>query len=670
MKEPDDAVALVVDVETTMKCPVGNNKANPFWPENKIVLLGIRRILGGTAVGAYAAPRPETKFASDNRLLIGHNIAFDLFYLLNGGHITKDRLATCTVWDTQLAEYLLSGQQDKFPSLDEVVKKRGVGTLKDTRVSDMFKAGMGADEVPADMLKDYLKADVENTELVFWSQYAEAQENGMLPLILSQMDARMATIEMIWNGLAVDKKFLTDGIDRLNKQYNELTTELGTHMLMQTGIPLSPTSGKDLSLFLFGGDFTYTERECIGKYKNGKDKFKNVEKSRRIPMMFTPLDSWKQSRGYSTDDKVLDHIANFTTDPALVQFCWKLQELRDVSKQLSTYYEGIDKLIMPDGLVHHDLNHCVTVTGRLSSSNPNLQNVTDGAKGDIKKAFVSRFGDAGVVCEADYSQLEMVMLAVLSGDTQLIEDIRTGTDMHKALFKALYGREMKPEERKKFKRCSFALVYGAGAKGISEQSGLSVDDARKFIRVFYDRYPGVKQWHDAVYEAVKAGREYKGRKDPDTSLPMGDSVYVSPFSQRRFVFHEYPNSPEVQKWKGTVSSFSPTETKNYPVQGGATGDIVPLVLGKLYRVLRNNPRLKDKCLMINTVHDSVMFDIHKDVLDEALVVIKQTMESAPQLIKETFDFTFPLKLNVGVSCGPTWFDQTEIDFSYYDKEAA
>ena len=141
-------------------------------------------------------------------------------------------------------------------------------------------------------------------------------------------------------------------------------------------------------------------------------------------------------------------------------------------------------------------------------------------------------------------------------------------------------------------------------------------------------------------------------------------------SGRLYIFNEYVNTPEVKLWKKETCSFSPTEVKNYPVQGGATGDIVPMVLGKLYRVLRNNTTLRDRCLLINTVHDSVVFDIHNDVLELAISVIKVTMESAPEYIKQTFGFNFPLPLKVGMSYGPNWMEQSEVDFEVYKTKAA
>lgn len=675
MSADDDFSHLVVDVETTMKCPVGNNKANPHWPENQIVRIGaqengLRIRIGECPPAGWVAPEPHT------HCFIGHNIGFDIQHMMQAGLFRDSPLHRHSVWDTQLAEYLLTAQQQVFPSLDYCAAKRG-GTLKDSRVKDMFAAGMGADAIPVDTLDEYLQADVKNTHLVFLSQWQEAEERGMLPLLLSQMEARQATIEMEWNGLAVDKPFLVAGIHTLADQLDKLRRDMQVYTdTVVSELPpgfLDPTAPKQLATILFGGTVKMQKTQIVGTYKNGKTKTKKVDVDVRVNGVgFQPHPHWLGKDGKPlTNDNVLKELHTPVPGrPSLsgpAKFLEQVQEYRELSKQLSTYYDGLDKLVMPDGRIHHHLNHCVTVTGRLSSSEPNLQNVTNG---DIKKAFVSRWGDDGVVLEADYKQLEMVMLAVLTQDKQLLHDIQHGIDMHDALFEDMHGRRMRPDERKPFKRCSFALVYGAGAPGIAEQGGCSIPEAKKFIKTFYGRYPGVKNWHDGVYQHVELNRSYYGLIDKENGVPVGEST-TSSWSGRRYHFREYVNSEQVKQWKKKDTSFSPTETKNYFVQGGATGDIVPLVLGKLYRVLKNNPRLRDKCLLINTVHDSVLFDCHKSVLDEALRVIQTTMENAPKYIKDTFSFDFPLELKVGLSYGPTWFDQQEVDTSTLQlKEAA
>jgi DNA polymerase-1 len=652
-----DPTYLVIDTETTRKSPIGHD-ATPFWDENKVVMVGWR-------CGHWADPTEVhtskycTNFTQPGfKLVVGHNLTFDIHHMLKAGGLSKEFLGTVSLWDTQLAEYLLTGQRTHYASLDDLAKKYG-GTLKDDTVKKAFEAGAGADEIDEDVLREYLKGDVLNTERVFIEQFKLAQEMGLLPLIQTQMDALLGTIEMTYNGLAVDGVELMKGYHRvstevaaLDKKLKAIAAVFGPHHA-----DFNPGSTKQVSTLLFGGTIKEVVMVCVGTYKNGKPKYKREDRETFVPGMAIGPTGEKNGKGdYPTDDAALQEVLSRMSPHSTMSrdFIETLMEYRDKNKQLGTYWEGMSKLVMPDGCIHHKLNHTVTRTGRLSSSDPNLQNVTNG---DIKKVFVSRWGEDGVIVEADYSQLEMIELAILSNDPQLQHDILTGTDMHNALFEAMYRRRMRPEERKKFKRCSFALVYGAGPGGIAAQGGISKEDAKKFIDTFYSRYEGVRSYHQSILAEAAIKREYHGLKDAATGLPMGEFTYTSEYTKRRYWFKEYPTD-----W-GTIN-FSPTELKNYMVQGGATGDKVPLAVGMLFRVLRNHDTLKDKCLLINTVHDSVMFDVQKNALTHALLVIKQTMESVPEEYERVFGYKMPLPLKVGVSIGPNWLDQKEIEFTY------
>lgn len=663
MSTSTEPTYAVVDCETTIKCSVGENKASPFHPDNSIVLRGVRlgKWAASTKPLVQSDPVGPNEWVDHNvTLLVGHHVGFDIHHLRKSGELSDEFLGTVGLWDTQLAEYLLTAQRTTYAALDDLSAAYG-GTAKDSRVTTMFEAGMGADSVPMEMLQPYLAADIDNTQLVFVKQFQEAQKQQLVPLITTQMDALASTIEMTYNGLKVDTDALLVGatmcrtrVEFLKKKFNALVAVSG-HPL-----PTDPSSPKQLSLLFFGGEYGDTEKVACGTYKNGNARYRMQLVKRKVKGLGFAASGPLNGNGcYSTDDKVLHALKVHapTGSSTSAEILDALIELREKSKQLSTYWEGLLKLVMPDGFIHHDLNHCVTRTGRLSSSHPNMQNITNG---DIKKVFVSRWGNDGHIVEADYSQLEMVELAILSGDNQLLADIRDGVDMHDTLFKELHGRLPSKAERKANKQCAFALVYGAGANGVAEQGGISKAQAQKFIETFYARYKGVEDYHKRLIVAAQLGRRYTGLKDAETGLPVGEFTYVSKHTKRRYWFREYPTD-----W-GTIN-FSPTELKNYMVQGGATGDKVPMICGILYRVLKNHPRLKDKCLMVNTVHDSIMFDIHKDVVYEAFGVIKETMESAPEHYARIFGYSLPLPLKVGLSYGPNWLDQSEVEFDEHQK---
>lgn len=663
------------DVETTRKCPVGSNSANPYWPENKIVLCATKKNKLRTQAFPVEEGKPiHLRIGSNVKgVLIGHNIGFDLGYMMarfpeQGWKMTQ-MLIDCMLWDTQLAAYILSAQQKKWASLDQLSEECGL-PLKDSYVKDAFAAGKGADEINFEKLSEYCIADVDNTATIAERQMTEAVERGIMPLMKTQMDALAATIEMTHNGLCVDRSYTHDTITKLTKdiqQLEEITQDYVSRQIVEFGgnnggresvTPLDPFSPTQLSKLLFGGVVKDKVKEQVGTFKNGKPKTKTVEKERHTVAWFAEVpvrSDWVGASGVvSTNDEVLQtllsHAPKSSVKEKLINNVLKHREL---IKLLSTYFEGVTKLVMPDGLVHHKLNHTNTVTGRLSGSEPNMQNQTSRGEYNIKKAFVSRWGADGVILEADYKQLELVALAFLTQDPTLIDDILSGKDIHTELFLSMHGRKPTDEERWWFKRCSFALVYGGGKNAIAKQGNTTVEEASRFITTFYTRYPKVQEYHEAILAKADDEAVNEGDKDKETGLPVR-KYYHQSVTGRVYAFREYPNSPEIKRWKKRECSFSPTELKNYPVQGLATGDIVPMMLGKMLRVLKNNPALADKCLMINTVHDSIVFDVHRDVLDMAAVTIKDTLEKAPAYFEDTFKTPFTLPLKVELSAGPSW----------------
>jgi len=342
------------------------------------------------------------------------------------------------------------------------------------------------------------------------------------------------------------------------------------------------------------------------------------------------------------DDAVLKSVATAGGNPsgAIAGLALKY---RAAHKQLSTYVDGIAKNIWPDGKVHCNFNHNVTLTGRLSCSNPNLQNQTDG---DIKRVFVP---DGGTYIEYDYQQLEVVGLAILSGDAQLTEDIRTGTDIHTALFKDMYIRDPSTAERKAFKPLTFGLIYGAGARTLSENSGTPLSECVRFIAAFYTRYPDVKRYHDEIIEAAKANRTPSALKT-EKGYPRGQWVYRLP-TGREYKFLEYDNE---YGWKGGVTSFSPTELKNWPVQGWSTGDVVPMMMGYVVAEITKS-KYFGRIRPVVTVHDSMMFEIDYSVdLTEARNYLDDLMSKTREVIKQQFGYDIGLELKTEGKTGNNW----------------
>lgn len=286
---------------------------------------------------------------------------------------------------------------------------------------------------------------------------------------------------------------------------------------------------------------------------------------------------------------------------------------------------------------------------------------------EIKRCIQSRF-DGGYIMEADFSQLEVVGAAALTGDPMMKKDILDGIDSHSQSASWLHPEytyeqiregylsedEFFTKLRKKSKAPRFELQYGAGAASIAENNGLTVEQAQGFIDNYYKRYCVLKQFQEDVIEQVKRSRRPSGRRT-ESGMPAGRGEYRNP-TGRIFTFYEY-DAPEFLRKRGEMTSFSPTQCKNYPVQSFATGDIVPMMLGHIYKLLRTDAVLKDKCLLIGTVHDSVVFDVHPSVIKHAAKKIKELMEKTPEYVERYLKVPFDLPLHCDIDVGKgAWFD--------------
>jgi DNA polymerase I-like protein with 3'-5' exonuclease and polymerase domains len=288
----------------------------------------------------------------------------------------------------------------------------------------------------------------------------------------------------------------------------------------------------------------------------------------------------------------------------------------------------------------------------------------------VKNHFTSRF-EGGSIVEMDFSQLEVIGLAILSKDVNLKQDIARGLDLHSANTATLHGVDYQyvcdqvdknksewVQKRKVVKIFSFQLQYGAGAKSMAESAGVSLSMAKDFIDTYYTRYPGVKQWQDETIQKVKDAAQPTNRKTP-RGFPAAKSFLTSP-TGRWYTFYEQ-DAPEFMRDRGEDTSFSPTQIKNYPVQGFSTGDVVPLALGKVFRYLLHTES-NDRIKFVNTVHDSLIFDVHPDLDIQVLRDIKQILEGMPEQINYLWpEVHFDLPLRAGVEMGPSWGECKPVD---------
>ena len=387
----------VIDLETSVKnkgeTAVGSMQASPFHPDNKIVLSGVHG-KAGTSITVEKVPLMPTIIAT-KVVMVGHNIKFDLLYLMREfpEGVQKALLDNVMLWDTMVVEYLISGMQFKFASLDDLAVKYG-GTLKDDRIKKYWEDDVDTEDIPIAELQQYLKNDLRNTEIVFLCQKViAAGMPKMLDLIELEMQSLADTVIAEYNGMYVDMDILAEDAIKLSEKLHEFEEYFKT-----VNPDINWSSPAQLSAFLFGGTIKIGEKEepvLFGStpvyYKTGKKAGKpKVHKINWIETypgvikgdhLVASLETDK-----STDEKNLKSLIELITSLGLtwapnylaqIGLLSKILDYRALYKDFHTYYTGIAKAVWPrDSCVHATFNHTATDTGRLSCSSPNLQNIT------------------------------------------------------------------------------------------------------------------------------------------------------------------------------------------------------------------------------------------------------------------------------------------------------
>jgi DNA polymerase I-like protein with 3'-5' exonuclease and polymerase domains len=337
-----------------------------------------------------------------------------------------------------------------------------------------------------------------------------------------------------------------------------------------------------------------------------------------------PSSKWLSANGFSTSKQNLELLEAGAKTKGMddaVDFLYKVRRLSAVDTYLSSFVEGIRNYTKPDGKLHVSLLQHRTSTGRFSGANPNMQNMPRGGTFPVKKVFVSRF-DGGKVMEADFAQLEFRAAAFLSQDEVAIEEVSTGFDVHAYTAKVITDAGQ-PTSRQDAKAHTFAPLYGATGFGRTKAEAA-------YYEHFNSKYKGVAAWHSRLAkEAIETQK---------ITTPSG----------REFSF---PNV--VRKASGRVSHF--TQIKNYPVQSFATADIVPIALLHIDDLLKGM-----KSCIVNSVHDSIVIDIHPDEEAQVISVIQDTNDRLLELITIRWGVEFNVPLLLEAKIGPNWLDVKDI----------
>lgn len=493
----------------------------------------------------------------------------------------------------------------------------------------------------------------------------------------------------------VRERYKTDDGEWARSQADEV------HYILNDGstTPYGPyTEGHDLYGHVKDyAAFTSGKRKGELKTKKvkvpGDYKIKWQERIWKFERITDPDEAWegkkKDAEGnpvYSTDKDTVKALEQRVENGLDLPFLKDFVKKSVLDKEIGTYYFKVDKngkrsgmllCVQPwDHTLHHKLNHTNTVTTRLSSNDPNMQNLPRGDKSNVKAMFVSRFGADGVMVEADYSQLEVVVQGVLSGDPQLCEDLRQKIDFHckrvSATFSISYELavamckdEDHPEHaiwkprRTKAKNFSFQRAYGAGAPAIAAATGMTVEEVEALIEAEEAMYPGIVKFNADVEAKVMASavpfqaQAEDGSIDPTTGKPFWKTYrkgeWFAP-TRTRYTWRSH-DAPAFLRKRGIMDSFSPPELKNYPVQGTG-GEFVQGVLGLLWRHFVSNDFYGGKAYLVNTVHDCVWVDCHRDVLDQVCADMKRIMESIPEFYNKRHGMNITVPFPVEVEVGP------------------
>lgn len=518
-------------------------------------------------------------YENDKILKVGQNLKYDLTVLANYGIQLKAPL-----FDTMLAHYLVQPElRHNMDYLAEIYLNYQTIHI-DTLIGPKGKNQKNmADLAPADIC-DYACEDADITLQLMEPLKAEMEKNQLTRVFHEiEMPLMPVLAQMERNGVRLDTEVLSE----TGEQFRQRMQQLETEIYELAGHPFTITSPRQVGEVLF-------------------DELKLNEKAKKT-----------KSGQYSTGEEVLEAIKH---KHPIVE---KILAHRALKKLISTYIDALPKLIYPaTGRIHTSFNQAVTATGRLSSSNPNLQNIP--VRGDdgreIRKAFVPEPGC--IFFSADYSQIELRIMAHLSTDEHLVNDFRCGRDIHAATASRIFHKpieEVSRDERRKAKTANFGIIYGISAFGLAERMEVSRTEAKELITNYFDTYPRVKEY---MQTSVKRAREL--------------GYIVTEFGRRRYL-------PDITSRNAVVRGYAERNAVNAPIQGTAA-DIIKIAM---VRIAQRFEAEGIQSKMILQVHDELNFSVLPEELDHVKNIVIQEMEGA-------YTMSVPLLADCGE--GKNWLE--------------
>jgi len=499
-------------------------------------------------------------FEDESILKIGQNLKYDISMLAQYGISVKGPM-----FDTMLAHYLLEPEQrHNMDYLAEIYLNYLTIPIEDLIGKGRQQKTML--EVPIEQVKEYAAEDADITLQLYEKLLPLLKENGVeklfydieMPLVsvLSRMEA---------NGVKID----THNLQQISEEFGGEIRKIEEEIYAQAGAPFNIASPKQLGEVLF-------------------EKLKIDEKAKKT-----------KTGQYATGEEVLQKLSHKHPIIHLIL------DYRSFTKLKSTYLDALPALVNPkDGLIHTSYNQAVTATGRLSSNNPNLQNIpvrTEKGR-EIRRAFVPRSKDYTLLA-ADYSQIELRIIAHLSQDPAMVADFNLGHDIHAATAAKVFHvpmNEVTKEQRSRAKAVNFGIIYGMSAFGLAERMELSRSEAADIIKKYFEEYAGIKEY---MNRSIALGRE---RGYAETIL-----------GRRRYL-------RDINGSNSVVRGFAERNAINAPIQG-SSADMIKIAMIGIHEEME---RLKMQSKMILQVHDELVFDAHLDELDTLKSIVNDKMVNA------------------------------------------
>ena len=503
-------------------------------------------------------------FEDEKIAKIGQNIKFDLMVLRRLGITIRGRM-----YDTMILHYLLDPESRH--NMNALAEK--YLNYKPIEIETLIGKGskqLTMDLVNVERVKEYAAEDADVTLQLKQALYPMIEQIGLQHLyfeIEEPMIAVLADIEMA--GVRIDSEALAVYAVELNRKLAELEAAIRT----EAGEPnLNINSARQLGEVLFG-------------------KMRIAEKPKMT-----------KTKQFCTDE---DYLQSFARRHRIVDL---ILEYRGVKKLLSTYVEALPQLVnRTTGRIHTSFNQAVTATGRLSSTNPNLQNipVRDDMGRRIRKAFIPS-DDDHLLLSADYSQVELRLMAHLSGDESLIAAFEHGEDIHAATAAKLFNKtldEVTSEERRRAKTANFGIIYGISAFGLSQRLEIPRKEAKEIIDGYFASYPGVKKYMDNVVEKAK------------------EEGFVSTiFGRRRYL-------NDIASHNAIARGLAERNAVNAPIQGSAA-DIMKIAMINVHRRFAAEG-IRSRVIL--QVHDELVVDMLRSEQERVTAIVTECMESAAQL---------------------------------------